>query len=210
MSYGATRIRAHGGPGALDGVEIGAGPAGPGSFRLAAPGRPIKFAVAPEFPALGDWCQAVCADPFFFGIEFPAARSTATAEGAIELREYPGMRLEPGGCWTSHAAVAGCAASGSVESTFLKYVGGLDLEPPAPSATVRLSDPRRAEVEGEVAIPRLEGWSATRRRSGSIGSRGTCPRASSRRSTRASFAEPVRRSRRSWSESNPRRGGVAS
>jgi len=93
-------------------------------LESSSPGRAIAYAVDPRFPALGDWGQPVYAAPFFFGIEFPAARSTATAEGALQLREYPGVWIEPGGSWTSHAAVAGCAASGSVEAAFLEYVAG--------------------------------------------------------------------------------------
>ncbi|MBN1419010.1 MAG: hypothetical protein JXP34_09555 [Planctomycetes bacterium] len=95
-----------------------------------APGRPITYAVDPSFPALGDWGQPVLADPLFFGIEFPAARSTALPDGSLQLREYPGVWLDPGASWTSHAAVVGCAASGTVEAAFLEYVAGISPHAP--------------------------------------------------------------------------------
>ncbi len=96
------------------------------------PSQAITYAVSPKFPQLGDWGQPVYTKDFFFGIEFPASRSTATSEGALQLREYPGIRIMPGSSWTSDPAVLGCRGkNGTLADAFFEYVA--TLSPFAPN-----------------------------------------------------------------------------
>jgi hypothetical protein len=89
------------------------------------PGEPVTYAAPANFPLLRDWGQPVFTKHLFFGIEFPAARSTALPDGSLQMREYPGRILQPAESWTSHAAVTGASASGDVAQTFLDYIAAL-------------------------------------------------------------------------------------
>jgi len=46
----------------------------------------VTSAVDPAFPAVGDWGQPVFTESLWFGLEFPAARSSATPDGVVFLR----------------------------------------------------------------------------------------------------------------------------
>ena len=94
------------------------------------PGEPVTYAVSPSFPALGDWGQPVYTNRLFLGVEFPAARNTALPDGSLQMREYCGVSLPPGGAWESHPAVVGGAPSGAVSSAFLDYIARISAHWP--------------------------------------------------------------------------------
>ncbi|NOY79835.1 MAG: hypothetical protein GXP31_02400 [Kiritimatiellaeota bacterium] len=97
------------------------------------PRQPAEYAVSARFPRLGDWGQPVYTTDFFFGVEFPAARSTTRPDGALQLREYPGVTIAPGASWTSDPGVLGCGGShASVASAFFEYIA--TLSPFSPNA----------------------------------------------------------------------------
>ena len=98
------------------------------------PGEAITYSVSPEFPQLGDWGQPVFMQHFFMGVEFPASRCAVQKDGSLQAREYPGVWLQPGASWSSHAGVLGASPSGQVEAAFMNYVG--TLPPHGPRAFI--------------------------------------------------------------------------
>jgi hypothetical protein len=77
------------------------------------------------FPRLGDWGQPVYTESLWFGVEFPATRSSATPDGVIFLRHHPGTELKPGSEYVTKRAVLGAAAAGGVKQAFFDYVATL-------------------------------------------------------------------------------------
>jgi hypothetical protein len=77
------------------------------------------------FPKLGDWGQPVYTESLWFGVEFPATRSSATGDDVIFLRHHPGVELAPGDDYLGKRAVLGVAQVGRVREAFLDYVATL-------------------------------------------------------------------------------------
>ncbi|GMU21990.1 MAG: hypothetical protein AMXMBFR13_20780 [Phycisphaerae bacterium] len=85
----------------------------------------VTYAVKPDFPALDDWGQPVYTESLWFGAEFPATRSSATAGGTIFLRHHPGTEIAPGKSYISKRAALGAAKPGRVADAFMDYVATL-------------------------------------------------------------------------------------
>lgn len=96
----------------------------------------ITYSVDPKFPNLGDWGQPVFAESLWFGLEFPAARSCATSDGAIVLRHYPGIEIKPHESYATKRAVVGVADRGRVAKAFMDYVATLTPIPNPPRANI--------------------------------------------------------------------------
>ncbi|MBI4557493.1 MAG: NPCBM/NEW2 domain-containing protein [Candidatus Hydrogenedentes bacterium] len=104
--------------------------------HLAVTDESIKFAVNPGFPLLGDWGQPVFTESLWFGLEFPAARSSATPDGVIFLRHYPGTEIAPGQSYTTKQAVIGAVRAGEIADGFQAYVGTLPQWNDVPKARI--------------------------------------------------------------------------
>ena len=102
--------------------------------RLTVVDETVTYAVDPKFPSLGDWGQPVYTESLWFGLEFPASRSSATPDGAIFLRHHPGIEIAPGASYTTKRSVIGAAARGAVEPAFMEYVRALAPRKNAPEA----------------------------------------------------------------------------
>lgn len=76
----------------------------------------ITYAVNAKFPELSDWGQPVYTESLWFGIEFPATRSSVTSDGFIFLRHHPGIELAVGQSYFTKRSVLGVAASGKVKN----------------------------------------------------------------------------------------------
>lgn len=79
----------------------------------------VTYAVDRNFAKLSDWGQPVYTESLWFGVEFPATRSSATADGFIFLRHHPGIELTPGESYETKRAVLGAAESGRVKQAFM-------------------------------------------------------------------------------------------
>jgi hypothetical protein len=104
--------------------------------HLTAMDESVTYAVNPDFPALGDWGQPVFTESLWFGLAFPAARSSATVEGTIFLRHYPGIEIAPGASYTTKTAVIGAAAVGGVHDAFMDYVATITPHEQVPRANI--------------------------------------------------------------------------
>ena len=98
----------------------------------------ITYAVDPTFPRrpdriqLSDWGQPVYTQSLWFGVEFPAVRSSATTDGFIFLRHHPGISLAAGQSYLTKRAVMGAALRGKTREFFMDYVATLPHFQPAP------------------------------------------------------------------------------
>lgn len=104
--------------------------------HLSLPEEKITYAVSPDFLLLGDWGQPVYTESFWFGLEFPASRSSASTDGTIFLRHHPGCTIAPGESYTTKRAVAGAAAKGTVQPAFMAYLNTLTPVPDPPRANI--------------------------------------------------------------------------
>ncbi len=93
----------------------------------------ITFAVDRNFPQISDWGQPVYTESLWFGVEFPATRSSATEDGFIFLRHHPGIEIPPGESYQTKRAVLGAAESGRVKQAFMDYVATLPPRQKAPT-----------------------------------------------------------------------------
>jgi len=100
--------------------------------RMTVVDEAVTYSVNPEFTSIADWGQPVYTESLWFGVEFPAARSAATRDGAIFLRHHPGLELEPGGTYITKRAVLGVAEPQRVREAFLEYVATLTPIPDPP------------------------------------------------------------------------------
>ena len=98
--------------------------------------EPVLYAANPAFSQIGDWGQPVFTESLWFGVEFPATRSSAMADGTIFLRQHPGIELAPGESYTTKTSVIGAAAAGQVQDAFHDYIAGLCPVPDPPRANI--------------------------------------------------------------------------
>ncbi len=85
----------------------------------------VTYAVNANFPEISDWGQPVYTESLWFGVEFPATRSSVTSDGFIFLRHHPGTELGTGQSYLTKKAVLGAAAAGKVKEFFMDYVATL-------------------------------------------------------------------------------------
>lgn len=97
----------------------------------------VAYAVDPKFPSVADWGQPVYSESLWFGVEFPATRSSALADGTIFLRHHPGLDIATGGgTYAAKRAVVGAAPAGDVQDAFLNYVATLAPRQDPPEAHI--------------------------------------------------------------------------
>ena len=92
----------------------------------------VTYAVDPNFLLLSDWGQPVYLESLWFGVEFPAVRSSVTEDGFVFLRHHPGISLASGQSYLTKRAVIGAASQGKVKHSFMNYVLTLPRFQPAP------------------------------------------------------------------------------
>jgi len=85
-------------------------------------GEKITYAVDRAFPRISDWGQPVYTESLWFGLEFPATRSSVSEDGFIFLRHHPGFEIMPGESYTTKKAVIGAAEPDKVKKSFMDYV----------------------------------------------------------------------------------------
>lgn len=82
----------------------------------------ITYSTDRDFPYISNWGQPVYTESLWFGVEFPATRSSATSDGFIFLRHHPGIELAPKQTYQTKRAVLGASALGKLDKTFMDYV----------------------------------------------------------------------------------------
>ena len=92
----------------------------------------VTYAVDRNFPRLSDWGQPVYTESLWFGVEFPATRSSATEDGFIFLRHHPGIEIAPGKSYQTKRAVLSASEPGHVKEAFMDYVATLPPRQEAP------------------------------------------------------------------------------